>query len=181
MRDSSRDPVPQSGDVINQPGHPFDGFVVVSVYTRAQAIADGVIVDTTGGDLAAISAQHFPGVHVAMTAAVSALIQKAVDHPEHGNDWKGVWHDVLLMCRVAPVKSFPGGRLFKVVMTGTGRKRLHTLKLQIHLGDKGEPCATIMLAEEDCATRVILRPLPREAQTRPCHPVFSTGGRAKTA
>jgi hypothetical protein len=97
MRDSSRDPVPQPGDVINQPGHPFDGFVVVSVYTRAQAIADGVIVDATGGDLAAISAQHFPGVHVAMTAAVAALIQKAVDHPDHGNDWRGVWFDVLWM------------------------------------------------------------------------------------
>jgi len=149
MRDSSRDPVPQTGDVINKPGHPFDGFVVVSVYTRAQAIADGVIVDATGGDLGAISAQHFPGVHVAMTAAVAALIQKAVDHPDHGNDWKGVWHDVLWMSRVAPVQSFPGGRLFKVVITGTGRRRLHTLKIQIHPGDKGEPCATIMLPEED--------------------------------
>ena len=149
MRDLSRDPVPQPGDVINQPGHPFDGFVVVSIYTRAQAIADGVVVDATGGDLAAISAQHFPGVHIVMTAAVAALIQKAVDHPDHGNDWKGVWHDVLWMSRVAPVKSFPGGRLFKVVITGTGRKRLHTLKLQIHPGDKGEPCATVMLPEED--------------------------------
>ncbi|TSJ78572.1 hypothetical protein [Rariglobus hedericola] len=101
MRDLSRDPVPQPGDVINQPGHSFDGFVVVSVYPRAQAIADGVIFDATGGDLAAISAQHFPGVHVAMTAAMSALIQKSVDHPDHGNDWKGVWHDVLWMSRVA--------------------------------------------------------------------------------
>ncbi len=148
MRDSSRDPVPQPGDVINQPGHLFDGFVVVSVYTRAQAIADGVIVDATGGDLASISEQHFPGVHVAMTAAVAALIEKAVAHPDHCNDWKGVWHDVLWMSRV-PVQSFPGGRLFKVIITGTGRKRLHTLKALVHPGDKGGPCFTIMLPEED--------------------------------
>lgn len=60
MRDLSRDRVPQPGDFFNQPGHPFDGFVVVSVYTRAQAIAHGVIVDATGGDLAAISAQNSP-------------------------------------------------------------------------------------------------------------------------
>jgi hypothetical protein len=47
------------------------------------------------------------------------------------------------------VKSFSGGRLFKVIITGTGRRRLHTLKLQIHPRDKGEPCATIRLPEED--------------------------------
>lgn len=149
MRDLSRDPVPQPGDVINQPGQPFDGFTVVSVYTRAQAIADGVLIDATAGDLAGASSQHFPGVHVAMTAAVGALIEKAVAHPDHGNDWKDVWHDVLWMSRVAPVKSFPGGRLFQVVITGTGRKRLHTLKALVHPGDKGEPCFTIMLPEED--------------------------------
>ena len=42
MRDLSRDPTPQPGDQIHQPGHPFDGFTVISVYTRAQAIADAL-------------------------------------------------------------------------------------------------------------------------------------------
>jgi hypothetical protein len=149
MRDSSRDPVPQPGDVINKPGHPFDGFVVVSVYTRAQAIADGVLIDATTGDLAEISAQHFPGVHVAMTATVCELIRRAVEHPDHGNDWKGVWHDILHMSRFCPVQAVPGGRLFRVIITGTGRKRLHTLKAIVHPGDKGESCYTIMLPEED--------------------------------
>jgi hypothetical protein len=52
MRDISRDPTPQPGDQIHQPGHPFDGFTVISVYTRAQAIADGVLADASTGDLA---------------------------------------------------------------------------------------------------------------------------------
>ncbi len=43
----------------------------------------------------------------------------------------------------------PDGRLFKVIITGSGRKRLHTLKLHIHLGDRGEPCATIILPKVD--------------------------------
>jgi hypothetical protein len=97
MRDTSRNPVPQAGDVINQPGHPFDGFVVVSAYTRAQAIADGLLIDASSGDLAEISTQHFPCVHVAMTAAVAALIERAVTSKLHCNDRKGVWHDVLWM------------------------------------------------------------------------------------
>ena len=54
MRSISRNPAPQVGDVINQPGHPLDGFVVVSAYTRAQAIADGVLIDASSGDLAEI-------------------------------------------------------------------------------------------------------------------------------
>ena len=150
MRDISRDPLPQPGDVIHQPDHPLDGFVVVSVYTRAQALADGVLIDASTGDLAEISNQHLPGVHVAMTAAVGALIEKAVAHPDHGNDWKGVWTDILWMAGAAPGQAVPGGgRLFRVIITGTGRKRLHTLRIQVHPGDRGEPCATIMLPDED--------------------------------
>ncbi len=84
-----------------------------------------------------------------MTAAVAALIQKAVDHPDHGNEWQGVWHDVLFMCRAAPVQVIPDGWLFKVIITGTGRRRVHVLKIQLHPGDRGEPCATLMLREED--------------------------------
>ena len=149
MRDISRNPAPQAGDVINQPGHPFDGFVVVSAYTRAQALADGVLVDASSGDLGPISTQHFPGVHVAMTAAVAALIEQAVANPKHCNDWQGVWHDVLWMSGMSPIPTVPSHRLFRVIITGTDRRRLHTLKAVAHLGDRGESCLTIMLPNED--------------------------------
>ena len=142
-------PTPQPGDQIHQPGHPFDGFTVISVYTRAQAIADGVLADASTGDLAEVSAQHFPGVHVAMTATVFALIEQAVASPKHANDWRGVWHDILWMSRVSPVQVWQGGRLFRVIITGTGRKRLHTLKAISHPDETGRPCLTIMLPEED--------------------------------
>ncbi len=149
MRDISRDPTPQPGDQIHQPGHPFDGFTVISVYTRAQAIADGVLADASTGDLAEVTRQHFPAVHVAMTAAVFALIEQAVTSPKHSNDWRGVWHDILHMSRACPLRVWQGGRLFRVIITGTGRKRLHTLKAVSHPDETGRPCLTIMLPEED--------------------------------
>ncbi len=84
-----------------------------------------------------------------MTAAVAALIQKAVDHPDYGNDWKGVWNDVLWMSGMPPIPLIPSGRMFRVIITGTGKRRLHNLKIIAHGGDRGEPCLTIMLPEED--------------------------------
>ncbi len=38
-----------------------------------------------------------------------------------------------------------GGRLFRVIITGTGRKRLHTLKALSQPDEAGRPCLTIML------------------------------------
>ena len=52
--------------------------------------------------------QHFPGAHVAMTAAVAALIQKAIDHPDHGNDWRGVWHGCPLYVTSSPSEILSG-------------------------------------------------------------------------
>ncbi len=40
-------------------------------------------------------------------------------------------------------------RLFRVIITGTGRKRLHTLKAISHPDETGLPCLTIMLPDED--------------------------------
>lgn len=84
-----------------------------------------------------------------MTAAVFALIEQAVANPKHANDWRGVWHDVLHMSRACPVRVWQGGRLFRVIITGAGRKRLHTLKAISHPDETGRLCLTIMLPDED--------------------------------
>ena len=67
---------------------------VISAYTRAQAIDDGVLVDGTIGDLAEVSRQHYK-TNIAMTIAVFDLIDRAVKHPDWCNDYAGVWHDIL--------------------------------------------------------------------------------------
>ena len=122
---------------------------VIYSYTREQAINDGVLVDATIGDFAEVTAQHHPRHHVAMTIAVFELIEKGVMNEKYCNDFKGVWHDILWMARCYGFRAIEGERLFRVIITGTGRKRYHVLKAVAHAGDKGEPCITIMLPNED--------------------------------
>ncbi len=122
---------------------------VIYGYSRAQAIEDGVLVDGTIGDLAEVSRQHFR-YPIAMTAAVFGLMEKAVNHPKHCNDYKGVWHDICWMAKCGISRRFdPTTHLFRVIITGTGRKRLHTLKMVCGPGDNAEPVLTVMLPEED--------------------------------
>ena len=127
----------------------WTGADLVYAYTRAQAIEDGVLVDATIGDLAEVTRQHFK-YPVAMTASVFALMTRAVEHPKHLNDYKGVWHDILWMSRKNVTRRFDSAtHLFKVWITGAGRKRWHELKIVCHPGDNGEPVLTIMFPEED--------------------------------
>ena len=127
----------------------WTGADVVYSYTRAQAIEDGVLIDANIGDLAEVTRQHYR-CPVAMTASVFAMIEKAVNHPKHCNDWRGVWHDILLMSRRNIIRRFDATcHLFQVTITGTGRRKLHTLKAMCHPGDNAEPVITIMLPEED--------------------------------
>ena len=122
---------------------------VIYAYTRAQAIEDGVLIDATIGDLAEVTRQQYK-YPVAMTAAVWALIEKAVANEKHCNDLEGVWHDVLWMSRKNITRRFdPTSHLFEVIITGTGRRRKHTLKAVCGPGDTAETVIAIMLPEED--------------------------------
>ena len=126
----------------------WDEADVIVTYTRRQAIDDGVLVDASVGDLAEVSRQHYKHP-VAMTAAVFDLMRRAVEHPRWCNDYKGVWHDILGMSRMNPVQKWETGCLFQVIITGVGRKRKHTLKIECGPGDDAEPVLTVMLPEED--------------------------------
>lgn len=119
---------------------------VIFRYTRRMAIADGVLIDATQGEFAAVSREHFPDHHLALTNAVFALVREAVAADA---DFAGVWHDILWMARVARVQLLPGGHTFKVGVRASRHLRWHELKILFHGGDNGEPCATVMLPEED--------------------------------
>lgn len=121
---------------------------VVFCYTRAMAIADGVLIAAGDGELGAISAEHYPKIHLAMTADVFALINGGREAGV-GASLTGIWHDVLWMSQTCRSKLLGNGHLFKVGINSGHGNRCHELKILFHPGDIGEPCATVMLRDED--------------------------------
>lgn len=119
----------------------------IHVYTREQALEDGVLVDARMGDFAEVTRQHVPGeIPVFMTRGLFELIRRAVENEKHCNDYRGVWHDVLWMSqgarRATAQQRIRAG--FRLIITGAGRRRLHTLVVAWD----GE-AFTFMLPEED--------------------------------
>jgi hypothetical protein len=127
---------------------------VISSYTRAQAIEDGVLVDVTEW---ASADKGFHGgfrIPVALTAAVWAQIEDIPTRLEGLQDIRGRAHDVLWMASLACRRHAreSGDRLtFRVIMPTSGRSG-HAHKhyvIMVGPGDAGEPVATILLPDED--------------------------------
>lgn len=109
-------------------------------YSRAQALADGVLVDLSHVDS---SRQHWK-YPFACTSTVWAIIEQALEIP--GQDIAGICHDIATMAKLA----IPGSKnreqiLFDVLITGTKLR----LKLHIGPGDTLAPVLTLMLPYED--------------------------------
>ena len=128
------------------------GAEVISLYTRAQAIADGALIDIT--ETAKQQGIRFP---VALTrAAWSDFVawtdsdnqRKGTVQDEAGRLW-----DVVTMLYWA-ARRCPGDtmrfQVLRVPREGKGRKaRIATLKAIVGPGDDGAPVITVMLPEED--------------------------------
>lgn len=126
---------------------------VISTYTRAQAIEDGVLIEA--GNMAEEAGFKWP---VAMTSAAWADCvawteddnRQQVYQDESGRLW-----DVLFMASHAiRTRSGSGDRLlfqlYRVPRDGRATKaELTTLKLIVGAGDQGEPVITILLPHED--------------------------------
>ena len=69
---------------------------VIHSYSRAQAIEDGVLVDLSA--LSPVCREHYK-FPVACTAAVWAIVDKAVKNKKCYNDLNGVLHDILWMSK----------------------------------------------------------------------------------
>ena len=137
---------------------------VLSSYTRAQAIEDGVLVSLNdpsftfrpGLNICAEAGIKFP---VAMTIAAFAKTVSELDTPlPPGQDISGRMWDVLTMFRLAAKRGgseirFPVTVINWVRVGGerTNRTRRETviLKALCGPGDNGEPVITIMLPDED--------------------------------
>lgn len=119
---------------------------VIHRYTRAQAIADGVLVDLSAV-APDVCRQHYK-VPVACTASVWGIIEKAVKNPRWFNSVEGVVHDLLWMSKACRRAVDPSTVEFQVIIKGAGRKSTFTFKATVSGGDTGEPVLTIMLPDE---------------------------------
>ena len=133
--------------------HPSD---LISSYSRAQAIADGVLVDVT--ETAKEAGFRIP---VALTRAAwaecvawsEADTKRQVPQDEAGRLWDVLWmaHNGIrsLLSKsivLNPIKFV----LYRVPRGGRATRPQKTLlKAVFGHGDKGEPVLTIMLPEED--------------------------------
>jgi hypothetical protein len=109
-------------------------------YSRAQAIADGVLVDLSNVDSIRQHWKH----PFACTSAVWAVIEEALT--KEGQDLAGICHDISTMAKFAIRGAREGDQLlFTVKIAG----RNHPLKLHIGPGDTAAPVLTLMLPDED--------------------------------
>ena len=120
---------------------------LISSYSRAEAIADGVLVDVSRQASPAEMLGGFT-VPVAVTAALWAAIEAIPPRLIGIADTRGRLHDVLWMARVFLMQQRHPGRyqsvIFALVLPSRGT-RFQTRRVLVNLGpsDDGGPCVTI--------------------------------------
>lgn len=109
-------------------GSLFTADDIISTYTFEDGIRDGVLVDAHDDKFDGVASDHYGDHPVVLTAALSALIDKAVANERHCNDHAGVLHDVLWMGkRHARALQAGDRRHYQVIITGASRRRYHNL------------------------------------------------------
>jgi hypothetical protein len=124
----------------------FDEKDLIHVYTRAQAIEDGVLVDVTA--TAREAGIKYP---VALTRAVWCQYVEVPNGVECQDEAGRLW-DVLWMLALAIRQSRePGEALnYQLYVKNDNRKpKLVTFKALCGPDDDASPCITVMLPEED--------------------------------
>lgn len=113
---------------------------VIFRYTRANAIADGVLVDLSQVETVK---PHWK-LPLACTDTVYGLIEAAIE--AGGCDLAGIMHDIGIC---AKAEAHRGGRQNVIFFKVCIGDRLHDLKLHIGPGDTAEPVLTLMFPHED--------------------------------
>lgn len=119
---------------------------IIDIYTRAQAIEDGVLVDVS--ETAREAGIKFP---TAMTRTVWVeVVEPDEIAKSHGESEQGRLWDVVYMLRVA-IKAGMRGDIIRYYLIATKGGRQHRVELKAVCGpgDTLEPVITIMRPDED--------------------------------
>ena len=126
---------------------------VISTYTRAQAIEEGVLIDA--GNIAQEAGFQWP---VAVTSAAwadcVAWSEDDSDKQVHQDESGRLWDVLFMASHAVRTRSGSGDRLlfqlYRLPRDGRSTQaELTTLKLIVGLGDQGEPVITVLLPDED--------------------------------
>ena len=125
-----------------------EGFVLISTYSRAQAIEDGVLVDVT-----AEARETGIKLPTALTREVwESFVALSPAAIEACNDERGRLHDILWLFRCAAARAprdVSELRFELYVVTTKPEPELVTLKAICGPGDDEAPVITILLPEQD--------------------------------
>ena len=118
---------------------------IIFAYTRAQAIADGVLVDVTK-----TAKEAGFKVSVAMTDTVNAEYVQVPAGVE-GQDEEGRLWDILWMCSLEARRQKENSVIFFSVLVQNSNRGPKKIDLKCVCGpdDEGAPCLTIMRPGED--------------------------------
>lgn len=119
---------------------------IISIYTRAQAIEDGILIDVS--ELAKEAGFVAP---VAVTNGVwSSVVVPPQKAKERGECETGRLWDVLYLASLQAKQTTGNEVRFRILATNNrGTRKLVQLKAVAGPGDKGELVITIMLPDED--------------------------------
>ena len=120
----------------------FEDQDIISQYTRAEAIADGVLIDLTKDFPIVKRVYKFP---VAVTAAVWQILNSTP------SEW--IVGEVIALIIASQNNNTrmldEGSHLFDVTIENAAPSDRHTFKIVCHPGDDMEPVLTISLPDED--------------------------------
>jgi len=129
----------------NQGEKKMDDIAIIHAYTRADAIADGFLIDVT--NMAIEAGFRYP---VALTETVWNTCVEVDPGCTHQDEQGRLW-DVLMLLRFAICRDTDTSIVsFRIHHAdGAGRKTETSLKAICGPGDTAEPVITIMLPDED--------------------------------
>ncbi len=127
--------------------NPFADFEVISTYSRAQALEDGVLVDVSA--LAREAGFKFP---VAVTRAVWDVLDPSDDLKAQGQSWTGRAWDMFTILRhaIRVARDCSEVRFSPLFVTEPGRSpKPLALRAVCGPADDAAPVITVMLPNED--------------------------------
>ena len=115
---------------------------------RVEALQEGTLFDARLSQLGVdeVTRQHF-NIPVTASDGIIDLMRRAVAS-NWGNDYRGLWHDILGMCIAAGKDVSPLERHFTVIIRGVGKRRYWQMKLLVKSDHMNAPYLTIMLLDE---------------------------------